>query len=298
MNFVRVAAVCIVTAVLVASCGSSEDTADLEDRISKLEDENAELRAQLQEAESDDAMESAPDEPEPTIAEEPSENTQPAPEVTEATMAEDPPPETTEPESENADADLAIEFGFTPNADRGVVSAGAIVTNSGAVSACGVEVQFTLLDSAGTPVDTTTESVAFVPAGASVNVAPTQIGYEVADPAELTVTVVKVEDTTSGASLDDCDGFYFWEGINVDVVNPALVPGDFGSSITGQLSNATESLVETSYINCVILAGGQIVGGESTASLDPISPGGTIAFDMSFITYEGNADEVRCTAVA
>ncbi len=286
MKIIRLAAISVVAAVLFASCGTSDDSeqvAELEDRLAGLEEENAELRAQLEDTEAQapatETSELAADEAESassTTADQ-SEPSQPA---------------------GAGDVDLAVEFGFTPNPERQIVSAGAIVTNNGGLTACGVDVQFTLLDSAGTPVETVTESVPIIRANEAASVAPVQIGYQVADPAELTVTVVNVENTTDGASLDDCNGFYIYDGIDVEVVNPALVPGEFDTSISGQLSNSSDVLVELTSINCVILAGGQVVGGESTSSSDPITPGGTVAFSMSFISFEGSADEVRCTAIA
>ena len=194
-------------------------------------------------------------------------------------------------------ADLAIQFGFTQNVERGVVSAGALISNNGALTACGVEVQFTLLDSAGTPVDTVTESITLVPAGQTVSVVPLQIGYQVADPASMSVTIIDIADTTDEVSLRDCSGFYFEDGIIVDVVNPTYSRREFDTSIIGQLVNPTEQMVETAFIDCVLRFGGQIVGGESSASLNPITPGGTIAFELGFVTYEGEADEVLCTAI-
>jgi len=196
-----------------------------------------------------------------------------------------------------AAADLAIESGFTPNPSQGVVSAGALVTNNGAKTACGVEVQFTLLNSAGTPVDTDTTTVALIPAGQTVSVTPLQIGFEVADPAKMEVSVVGIGDQIESNLLDDCDGLSFQDGAEVDVVNPVLVR-ESGSSIEGQLSNPSDTKIETTYIACVLKLGGKIVGGESSASLDPIAPGATIAFSLSYISYEGPADEILCTARA
>ena len=194
-------------------------------------------------------------------------------------------------------ADLAIQFGFTQNVEQGVVSAGALISNNGALTACGVEVQFTLLDSAGTPVDTVTESVALVPAGQTVSVVPFQIGYQVADPASMSVTIIDIDDTTDEVSLRNCSGFYFEDGIIVNVVNPIYARREFDTSISGQLVNPTDQMVETAFVDCVLRFGGLIVGGESSASLNPITPGGTIAFDFGFASYEGEADEVLCTAI-
>lgn len=209
-------------------------------------------------------------------------------------------PGTVSPSAEPASgsADLSVQYGFTQNLEQGVVSTGALVSNNGTLTACGVQVQFTLLDSAGTPVDTVTESIALVPAGQTVSVVPFQIGYQVADPASMNVTIIDIEDTTDQVSLRDCGGFYFENGIIVNVVNPTYFRRDFDTAINGQLVNPSDQMVDVSFVDCVLRLGGQIVGGESSASPNPIPPGGTIAFELGLLSYEGEADEVLCTAIA
>lgn len=195
-------------------------------------------------------------------------------------------------------ASFAIDSGFTPNQERGLVSAGALVSNNGSQTVCGVEVQFTLLDSTGAPVDTATETLPIITAGQTLSIAPLQLGYQVAGAADLQVSIVGVSDTTASTSLDDCSGFYLEDGIQLDVQGSNYSRDDFGTSITGQLSNPSEQKIDTSYIDCVLRLGGKVVGGTSSASLDPIPPGGTVAFKIGFVEYEGDADEVVCTAIA
>lgn len=213
---------------------------------------------------------------------------------TEPDVVESVPVETTTPD---AAADLVVESGFSRNVERGVVSAGALVTNRGGRTACGVEVQFSLLDSAGAPVDTDTSTIPIIAPGQTLSVAPLQIGYQVADPARLEVTVVGIEDQIDSAVLADCGGFYLEKGIKIEVLNPVL-NRDFGVSIDGQLSNPSDQPIDSTFIDCVFRLGGEIVGGETSMSLDPIVAGGTIAFSIGFISYEGEADEIICTALA
>jgi hypothetical protein len=199
--------------------------------------------------------------------------------------------------ADDAPPELSIESGFTPNTERGVVSAAALVTNNGDRTVCGVEIQFTILNSAGTPVDTETSRVSLIPAGQTVGVSPLQIGYQVADPASMEVSVVGVEDQIDSDVLADCSGFYLEDGIKVEVLNPVLTR-NLGVSIDGQLSNPSDLAVDQTFITCVLKLAGKVVGGESSMSLDPIAPGGTIAFSLGFITYEGEADEILCTGRA
>ena len=196
-----------------------------------------------------------------------------------------------------APAKLTVESGFTPNPDRSVVSAGALVTNSGGRTACGVEVQFSLLNSAGVPVDTDTSTIPIIPAGKTVSVSPLQIGFQVPDPSQLQVSVLKTDNEIDTNSLEDCDGFYLEKGIEVAVLNPTL-QRDFGSAVVGQLSNPSDETATLTQIACVFRLGGKIVGGGSSVSPDPIAPKGTIAFRIGLLSYTGEADEVLCSAMA
>jgi hypothetical protein len=292
----------LMSAVLLAACGSSGDNnsaelSALEERINKLEAENAELKSDLEAASalttpataeetSDEPRVTSPSTSPPTV-----ESTIPttvpmtAPPTTAAVTTAAPPSEPV----------LTVASGFT--AYDNVSTAGAIVTNNGP-AACGVDVQFSLLNSQGIPVDTMTETIAFLLPGESRAVAPLQIGYEVTDVATLDVSIVKVDGVISGTSYDDCGGFSVYDGVDIPVSNAALVAGSFSNEISGQLSNPSSELVESAYIDCVIMLGGVIVGGESSGSRDPIPPGGTIAFDLGFVHYEGQADQVICSAFA
>jgi hypothetical protein len=195
---------------------------------------------------------------------------------------------------------LTVESGFSTAANSGTqhTSSGAVVTNGGGKSACGVQVQFNLLDAAGTTIDTGTETIDIIPAGATAIVAPTILGFDKGVPASLNVAVVKVDDFVGGTTLNDCDGFTILKGIPVEVVSPTIDRAQFASGIKGQLMNSSTELVETAYIDCVYRAGGVVVGGESTASLDPIPPGGSVAFSAGLGLVPDTADAVECQAMA
>jgi hypothetical protein len=195
---------------------------------------------------------------------------------------------------------LTVESGFSTAANSGSqqTSSGAVVTNGGGKSACGVQVQFNLLDAAGTTIDTGTETIEIIPAGATAIVAPTILGFNKGVPASLNVAVVKVDDFVGGTTLNDCDGFTILKGIPVEVVSPTIDRAQFASGIKGQLMNSSTDLVETAYIDCVYRAGGVVVGGESTASLDPIPPGGSVAFSAGLGLVPDTADAVECQAMA
>jgi hypothetical protein len=114
----------------------------------------------------------------------------------------------------------------------------------------------------------------------------------------MEVGVVKVDRFIDGADFDDCEAFSMARGVPVQVLSPAIVRGQFFATVHGQLQNASSELVETSFIDCIFRAGGAIVGGESTASLDPIPAGGTVAFTVSASFVPASADSVECQAIA
>jgi hypothetical protein len=198
-------------------------------------------------------------------------------------------------------SDLTVESGFSSKVDSigtRYTSAGATVTNGATQSACSVSVQFNLKDAAGATIDTATETIDLIPAGSTAIVAPLQIGFDKGEPSAMEVGVVKVDKFINGADFDDCEAFSMAKGVPVQVLSPAIVRDQFFAKVQGQLQNTSSELVETSFIDCIFRAGGAIVGGESTASLDPIPAGGTVAFSLSASFVPDNADSVECQAVA
>ena len=70
----------------------------------------------------------------------------------------------------------------------------------------------------------------------------------------------------------------------LEVAGTTVVHDECWTEVTGEVTNSSDTLVETAFLDCVLRAAGTIVGGASTGILDPIQPGQTIAFSSGPIT--------------
>ena len=178
----------------------------------------------------------------------------------------------------DATADLEVASGFTSEVDSigtRYSLAGAKITNPNrSAAAYDVQVLFNLVSKSGDVLDTQTESVPYVAPGASVPVAPLQIGFDLKQkPTDLRVQVV-------GDFADDEGprGPLGGKAAILRVKTARLQPGDFGSELTAQVSNPTKVVAEFASWACIYMRGDRIVGGSSSAIVDPIPPGATVEF--------------------
>lgn len=213
-------------------------------------------------------------------------------------------PESTKPQPESADlTQLVVDSGFSSDVSSlGTqrTSAGAAITNPTAQTACGAKLQLNLLDGAGNPLDTVSESIEIIPAGATVLVSPLLIGHGLTEaPASLRAEIVSVDKFINSTSIADCSRFNLTDGVFLTVASEEIQLDRVGIAyVRGQVTNPTDQLVERAFLDCVFRADGAIVGGESTAILDPITPGGTIAFSTLSSFIPDGTDAVQCQIVA
>lgn len=130
-------------------------------------------------------------------------------------------------------------------------------------------------------------------------VAPLQIGFDKpSEPKVLQVTTI-VDHYAQADDLSGCETFSLSEGVQLEVVSTAIQRGEYSSSVTGQVKNPTTRVVDTPSVNCILRAGAAIVGGISTSIMDPIPPGGTIAFDAGTLGFmPASATSAECQIVA
>jgi hypothetical protein len=195
---------------------------------------------------------------------------------------------------------LVIESGWSSQVDHGTRHswAGAAVTNPNAsLAAYDVSVVFNLIDTAGTVVDTETETISYIAPGARVLVAPQQIGFDVkTEPADLKVNAIgdmKPDKGSGGAS-----GFSTEKGVTLTVVSAGVDRGQYVSKIKGQVENPTSDVVKYPTVRCIYTHAGVIVGGEKSTISDPIAPGATVAFSAGLNFSPEQADGAECQAVA
>ncbi|MGI8663953.1 MAG: hypothetical protein ACR2LQ_12210 [Acidimicrobiales bacterium] len=174
--------------------------------------------------------------------------------------------------------------------------AGATVTNPDSkLAAYSVKVVFNLVDAAGTVLDTDTVDVDYIGPSKTAFVAPSQIGYQAAsDVAKVDVTAVGDLRKDQGYAGVEFGQF---KGIELTVVDAAIVPDEFAPKIVSHVSNPGKEVVNAGQLTCLIFAGTAIVGGTTSYISDTIVPGATIEAD-SFIDFvPTGADGVRCQAI-
>lgn len=216
--------------------------------------------------------------------------------TTEAEEDEDEAP-TTEAAEE---LELTVESGMTSGVNSiGTrhTSAGALVTNPNeGLAAYEVEVLFNLKDAGGTVLDSDSSTVPYIAPGATVPVAPLQIGFDLAtEPAS--VEVVVTGDLREDEGWDGVE-FMMGEGIELEVTGAAITAGSFGNELTAQVKNPSpDTIAEFATWDCVLKSGGAVVGGEGSGISDSIPPGVTVALSHS-MSLDVAADEIICRAVA
>lgn len=194
---------------------------------------------------------------------------------------------------------LTIESGYSSGLNTmgtRYTSAGAVITNTAAVTACGVKVEFSILDAAGAVLDTNAEEMHRVPAGAALPLSTSGIGDGRADePASFTATIVGVDSFDPAGA---CGGSSTTaQGITLTATDARIDTAvEF---ITGNLRNDTDTIAERAVIECVLRdAFGAIIGGDSGSVRGSVAPGGDTAFDIRMLWAPAKATSAECSASA
>ncbi|MEN9643815.1 MAG: hypothetical protein RL238_484 [Actinomycetota bacterium] len=172
-------------------------------------------------------------------------------------------------------------------------SAGAVVTNTSTQLACGVKVEFALLDASGALIDTKTETVAFVAAGVAANVAPSGLGGGTeTEPGSMEATVTEVRSFTTAATCDPS----IVQGLSLETADVVV---DELTYIRGSLNNTTDTAAEKPQVDCVLRdTAGAIVGGDKTVVREPVEAGATAEFKVRMLWAPDTAATAECSAIA
>lgn len=172
-------------------------------------------------------------------------------------------------------------------------SAGAVITNTSTQLACGVKVEFALLDAAGALIDTKVETVAFIPAGAAANVAPSSLGGgSETEPGSMELAVTDVRGFTTAATCDPS----ILQGLTLATADVTI---DALTYIRGSIENSNDTAAEKTLVDCVLRdAAGAIVGGDKTVVRDAVDAGATAEFKVRMLWAPDTAATAECTAVA
>ena len=204
-----------------------------------------------------------------------------------------------DPDGSSAEAaEFEVESGFTSGKDSintVHASAGARLTNpSTDQAAYGVQVLFNLIGPGDAVLDSTTETVSYIGPGETVPVAPLQIGFDLEqEPTGLEVHVV--------GELSDDEGpkdSFASEMSVLDVKDAKVVASDFGRELDAQVSNPTAEVVTDANWDCIYLDGDKIVGGQSSAIVDPIPPGATVQFSDYLSIDDMVVKDVECRVLS
>ena len=172
-------------------------------------------------------------------------------------------------------------------------SAGAVVTNTSSQLACGVKVEFALLDASGALIDTKSETVPFIAAGVAANVAPAGLGGGTdAEPASLEVAITEVRSFTTEAACDRS----FAQGLSLETADVVV---DELTYIRGTVNNSTDTAAEKTAVDCVLRdAAGAIVGGDKTVVRDAVDAGASAEFKVRMLWAPDTAATAECSAIA
>ena len=197
---------------------------------------------------------------------------------------------------------LTVDIGFRPvqGSFARFTSLGLLISNPNAsMGAYGTQVVINLLDANGTILDTGTVDIPYVPAGETVPAAPLIIAYDIdAEPVDADVFVTTNLKTERGWSGVE---FTIYEGIELEVTEAGVSPARYGDGVdlSFNVTNPTDRLIDGYPTwDCVFVEDGQIVGGETSSIVDPISPGATVRVDSSNQIDYRSIDEVICRSYA
>jgi hypothetical protein len=196
-------------------------------------------------------------------------------------------------------ADLTVESGFSTGlSDLGTrfTSASAVITNAAVRAACDVQVEFTILDAAGTVLDTRIEKLPIVAAASATPVVPNPLGGGKPDePAKLEVTVTEVASFATG---DTCDtSSTVAKGVTLATADVAL-DADM-KYVRGTVSNPSQTDVDAALVACVFRGADKaIVGGDKTTARTPLAAGASADFKVRVLWAPPAATTAECGATA
>jgi hypothetical protein len=194
-------------------------------------------------------------------------------------------------------AALTIESGYSTGVsslNTRYNSAGAVVTNTAGITACGVKVEFAVLDAAGAPLDTKSEELHKIAAGESLVLSTPGLGGGRDDePASFTATITGLD--SFDATGDCADSFTTSKGLTLTAAD-VTVDGDY---ILGTVTNPGDEAAEVTSVQCVLRdADGAIVGGDRGSVRGTIGLRGDAAFQIRMLWVPETATAADCTATA
>lgn len=192
---------------------------------------------------------------------------------------------------------LTIESGYSTgvsNLGTRYTSAGAVVTNTATVTACGVKVDFTILDAAGTVLDSKSEELHKVAPGAALAITTSGLGGGRPDePATFTAAIVGID--AFDAAGECADSFTTSQGFGLETAEVALDE----EYLSGNVTNPSNDIAEKAAIECVLRDdAGAIVGGDSGFVRGTIAPRGDSDFKIRMLWTPPTATAAECTAAA
>lgn len=192
---------------------------------------------------------------------------------------------------------LAIESGYSTGVSglgTRYTSAGAVVTNTATIAACGVKVEFSILDAAGTSLDTKSEELHMVAPGAALALSTSGLGGGRPDePASFTATIVGFDSFDAAGVC--ADSFTTSQGFALETADVAVDE----EYLSGNVSNPSDDIAERASIECVLRdADGAIVGGDSGSVRGTIAPRGDADFKIRMLWTPPTATTAECTAAA
>jgi hypothetical protein len=187
---------------------------------------------------------------------------------------------------------LTLESGYTSGVDdlgNRYNSVGAVVTNTAAITACGVSVEFAILDAGGAVLASKTEKLPVVAPSAALPLSTSGLGGGSPDePASFTATVVSADSFDPSGT---CPG----QGLTLKATDGRI--DSAVEYINGFIRNPTDEVIESVNIRCVLRdAFGAIVGGDSGTMRGTISPRGSSDLKIRMLWAPPKATAAECSA--
>ncbi|MEQ1701534.1 MAG: FxLYD domain-containing protein, partial [Ilumatobacteraceae bacterium] len=173
-------------------------------------------------------------------------------------------------------------------------SAGALITNTATIAACGVKVDFAILDAAGVALDTKSEELHMIAPGAALALSTSGLGGGRPDePASFTATIVGIDSFDAAGVC--ADSFTTSQGFGLETADVALDE----EYLSGNVTNPSDDIAEKASIDCVLRDdAGAIVGGDSGSVRGTIAPRGDSDFKIRMLWTPPTATAAECTASA
>ena len=157
-----------------------------------------------------------------------------------------------------------------------------------------MKVEFSIVDAAGTALDTKSEELHMVAPGAALALSTSGLGGGRPDePASFTATIVGIDSFDAAGTC--ADSFTTAQGIALETAD-ATVDEEY---IAGNVTNPNDAIAEKASIDCVLRdAAGAIVGGDSGSVRGTLAPRGDAAFKIRMLWAPAKATSAECSAAA